>query len=77
MPAAEENAENACDDGYEKCANKQIGRNCESTTCFAHAAEIENSDDDQNANAERNVCGSQDGTAETKAPPRRKCPLQP
>jgi hypothetical protein len=53
MSSAEENAENACDDGYEKCANKQIGRNRESTTCFAHAAEIED-DDDQNGYAERN-----------------------
>jgi hypothetical protein len=54
MPSAEENAENACDDGDEKCANKEIGRKRESTTCFAHAAEIEDSDEDQNAHAERN-----------------------
>jgi len=54
MPSAEENTENARDDRYEKCANKQISRNCESSASFAQAAEVEDSDDDQNAHAERN-----------------------
>ena len=54
MPAAEENTENACDDGNEKCADKKIGGNRESSASFAHAAEIEDGDDDQNAHAERN-----------------------
>src|SRR5580693_4804329 len=54
MPSAQENAENACDDGNEKCADKQIGGNRESTASLAHTAEIEDSDDDQNAHAQRN-----------------------
>ena len=54
MPTAEENPENACDDGYEKCADKEIGGEREGKTSIAHAAKIEDGDDDQNADAERN-----------------------
>ena len=52
-PPLSENTENACDDGNEKCANKEIGRNSEGSARFAHAAEIEDGDHDQNADAER------------------------
>ena len=78
MPSAEEHADNACDDGDEKCTDKQIGRNRESAASFAHAAEIEDGDDDQNANAERNGV-----RAARMEPPRsrrrlpRKCPPRP
>jgi len=54
MPAAEENTENPYEDGNEKCADKEIGGDREGKTSIAHAAEIEDGDDDQNANAERN-----------------------
>src|SRR6267143_1171763 len=54
MPSAEENTEKARDDCYEKCADKQISRKCESSASLAQAAEIEDSDEDQNAHAERN-----------------------
>jgi len=53
MPAAEEDAENASDDGNEKCADKEIGGNCESKASIAHAAKVEDGDDDQNADADR------------------------
>src|ERR1700719_113412 len=59
MPSAEENTENARDDRYEKCADKQISGNCEGSASFAQAAEIEDSYDDQNAHAERNVVRQQ------------------
>ena len=52
MAAAEENTENACDDGNEKRADKEIGGNREGQASIAHAAEIEDGDDDQNADAE-------------------------
>src|SRR5713101_2650695 len=52
MSAAEENAENACHDSNEKCADKEIGRNREDQASFAYAAEIEDGDDDQNAYAD-------------------------
>ena len=54
MTAAEENAENAGDDGNEKRADKKIGGNREDKAGLAHAAQIEDGDDDQNADAERN-----------------------
>ncbi len=54
MPSAEENTDNAGDDGNEKRADKQIGGNREGHAGIAHAAEIEDGDDDQNANAEGN-----------------------
>ncbi len=54
MPAAEENTENAANDGDEKCADKEIGGNRENNAGLAHAAEIEDGDDDQNADAKRN-----------------------
>ena len=54
MPAAEENAKNACDDGDEKRADKKIGGNRESSAGLAHAAKIQDGDDDQNADAKRN-----------------------
>ena len=46
MPAAKENTENACNDGNEKCANKEIGGNREGKASLAHSAEIEDGDDD-------------------------------
>ena len=54
MASAEEHTENACGNGYEKCADKQVSRKRESSARFAHAAEIENGNDDQDAHAERN-----------------------
>ena len=54
MPAAEENADNARDDGDEQRADKKIGGNREGQAGVAHAAKIEDGDDDQNADAERN-----------------------
>jgi hypothetical protein len=54
MPAAEENPENACDDGNEKCAHKQIGGDREGEASIADAAEIKDGYDDQNADAENN-----------------------
>ncbi len=54
MPAAEKNTENARDEGDEKRADKEIGGKREGQACVAHAAEIEDGDDDQNADAERN-----------------------
>ena len=52
MPTAEENTENAYNDGSEKCADKEIGGNREGKASIAHAAEIEDGDDDQNTDAE-------------------------
>jgi hypothetical protein len=40
MPSADEDPENAGDDGYEKGADKEIGRDGESRTGLAHPAEI-------------------------------------
>src|SRR3989441_340906 len=54
MPAAEENTEKARHDGNEKGADKEIGGNREGEAGIAHAAEIEDGDDDKNADAERN-----------------------
>ena len=54
MPSAQENTENAHDDGKEKSADKETGGNRESSASFAHTAEIEDGDDDKNADAERN-----------------------
>jgi hypothetical protein len=51
MPSAEENTDNPCNDGNEKCADKEIGGNRKSQAGIAHATEIENGDEDQNANA--------------------------
>jgi hypothetical protein len=54
MPSAEKYADHTRDDGDEKCADKEIGGNREGQSGFAHAAEIEDGDNDQNAKAERN-----------------------
>ena len=61
MPAAEDNAKNAYHDGNEKSTDKEIGGDCEGKTSIAHAAEIEDRDDDQNADAERNCVRQQGG----------------
>jgi hypothetical protein len=53
MPVAEDDAENASDDGNEKCADKKIRGHCESKPSIAHAAEVEDGDDDQNADTDR------------------------
>src|ERR1700687_2331190 len=50
MPAAEENT---CDDGNQKCADKEIGGKREGKASIAHTAEIKDGDHDQNADAER------------------------
>ena len=52
MSAAEENADNACDDGNQKRADKKIRGKCEGQARIAHAAEIDDGDDDQNAHAD-------------------------
>jgi hypothetical protein len=44
MPAAEENTENAYDDGNEECADKEIGGKRKGKARIAHAAEIEDGD---------------------------------
>jgi hypothetical protein len=54
MASAEERSENARDYGYEKCADKKVCGNREGTASFAHATEVEDGDQDQNAHAERN-----------------------
>ena len=54
MPAAEQNTYNTYHDGNEKRADKEIGGDCEGKAGIAHAAQIEDGDDDQNADADRN-----------------------
>ena len=59
MPSTEDHAQNASDDSDEQRAYKQIGRHREHRARLAHAAEIEDSDDDQNAHAKGNHVGQQ------------------
>ena len=62
MAAADQNPENAGDDGDEQCADKQIRWHSERGTRLAHAAKIEDRDDDQNAHAKGNHVREQGGS---------------
>ena len=54
MPTTYRNPEYAYHDGNEKRADKKIGGECECKAGIAHAAEIEDSDNDQNADTDGN-----------------------
>src|SRR5271157_1599250 len=54
MSAAEENTNHACDDGDQQGTDKKIGGKREGQASIAHATEIDDGDDDQNADADRN-----------------------
>ena len=60
MPSADDNPENPYHDGNEKRADKEVGGRCKSKAGIAHATEIEDSDDDQNADTDGN-CVRQEG----------------
>src|ERR1700733_2985193 len=53
MSVAQEDAEKSCGDGDEQRADKEICGDCEDHAGFAHAAKIDDGDEDQNAHAHR------------------------
>jgi hypothetical protein len=54
MAMAEQNAENATENGNEKSPDKKISRNGKGSAGFADTPEIKDSDQDQNADAKGN-----------------------
>src|SRR5271166_4337807 len=61
VPSADEDSDNARDDGNKKRADKHVGGDCESTSGLAHPAKIKNRDDNQNANTKRDHVRQQRG----------------